>query len=217
MSNINPLHPVAGNPTTASVRNNFAAAKTEIDDLQYRVPTIGWNDLVQDVNVKVGTNAPELGTFRDNIAAFMFGPDQATECFSNFHMRHDYIPGTMIYPHVHWSINSLNTGVVRWGIEYTLARRWESTGLRTFGPVQTLYIDCNVAAPSQYMHFVNESPDGAGIPGTDLETDALVLCRFFRDSEHPNDTFPDPVFLLTVDIHYECSHLSTPSRFPPFY
>ena len=33
MSAINPLHPVSGSPTTASVRANFAAAADEIDDL----------------------------------------------------------------------------------------------------------------------------------------------------------------------------------------
>lgn len=33
-SAINALHPVSGNPTTASVRDNFAAAKSEIEALQ---------------------------------------------------------------------------------------------------------------------------------------------------------------------------------------
>lgn len=36
-SAINPLNPVAGSPTTASVRDNFAAAKNEIEALQRQV------------------------------------------------------------------------------------------------------------------------------------------------------------------------------------
>lgn len=34
VSNINPAFPVFGTPTTASVRGNFAAARTEIEQLQ---------------------------------------------------------------------------------------------------------------------------------------------------------------------------------------
>lgn len=34
ISQIDPAFPVFGNPTTASVRSNFAAAKSEIEELQ---------------------------------------------------------------------------------------------------------------------------------------------------------------------------------------
>jgi hypothetical protein len=201
---------VKGNELTYDeLDNNFV-------ELNYRTQR-GWNDLVQEVAIKAGVDSPTLSNFRDGIVAYQFDPDLVQSCFANFHFKHDYIPGTMVYPHVHWSTNTASTGVVRWGVEYTLARRWESTGNRTFGPTQIIYIDANVATPSQYMHMVNEMVDGAGVDGTDLETDAVMLCRFFRDAAHPNDTYPDPVFLLTVDIHYEASHMVTPTRFPPFY
>lgn len=39
-SNINAAHPVAGSPTTQSVRDNFSAAKTEIEALQTAVDNI---------------------------------------------------------------------------------------------------------------------------------------------------------------------------------
>lgn len=190
---------------------------TEID----RRTGKGWNDLVQDVRVGTGTNAPSLTQFRDGIWAYEFAAATMNEVWANFHIRHDYDPtgGTvpgMVYPHVHWSAATTATGVVRWGIEYTLARRHESTGVRTFGPTTTLYIEHEVMAGEQYLHHVNEAADGNGIPGTNLEVDALILCRFFRDAAHINDTYPDPVHLLTVDIHYPCDVLATPSRFPPF-
>jgi hypothetical protein len=216
-SSIDPTKPTEGTATTQSVRDNFSAAKTEIENLQSRTGS-GWNDLVQDVKVNPGaSNAPGLITYRDNIITFAFQPNSVNECFTNFHMRHDYIPGTMVYPHVHWSTNSTMTGNVRWGVEYTIARRWESTGLRNFGPTQTLYIDAGVTTPSPYLHIVSESPDGMGIDGTDLETDAVIICRFFRAGGDVADTFDDFAYLLTVDIHYQCDHLDTPFRFPPFY
>lgn len=40
-SNIDPSQPVIGNPTTQSVRDNFAAAKTEIEALQTAVGDVG--------------------------------------------------------------------------------------------------------------------------------------------------------------------------------
>lgn len=188
--------------------------------------TSGWNDLVQEVTVKSGTNAPTLANYRDGLWSYAFQNGQLNECFANFHIRHDYAatggdvsyPG-MVYPHVHWSPNTTSSGVVRWGIEYTMARRHDSTGTTHFGATTTIYIESTVEAGGhQYGHMVNESVTGSGIPNSSiLETDALILCRFFRDGTHINDTFPDPVFLLTVDIHYPCDHSQTPLRTPPFY
>lgn len=43
-SAINPLNPIAGTPTTASVRANFAAAKAEIEALQRQIGYADYND-----------------------------------------------------------------------------------------------------------------------------------------------------------------------------
>lgn len=184
----------------------------------------GWNDLVSEVIVKSGTNAPAIDVWRDSIQAYAFDPDTMNQCYANFHIRHDYTatggdalyPG-MVYPHVHFSTNTPSTGVVRWGVDYTLARRYDSTGTRIFGTTQTLYIEYTVTSGMQYAHIVAEAASGSGIANAGiLETDSLIVTRFFRDAAHVNDTYPDPVFLLTVDIHYPCDHSQTPSRFPPF-
>lgn len=178
----------------------------------------GWNDLVSDVTIQPGAAAPVPATFRDGLVLYAFPSDTIAECFANFHLRHDYVDGTMLYPHVHWSHNTTGVGVVRWGVEWTFARRADSpTGVIAFGPTQTFYIEHDVAANEQYHHHVNESAEGAGIFHADLMVDTLVLCRFFRDAAHPNDTFPDHVFLLTVDLHYQCNSLATPLRTPPFF
>jgi hypothetical protein len=193
----------------------YAEMDANLTAIETRTAT-GWNDLVQDVTVRTGSNAPSPTIFIGGISAYEFSPTTMNECFVNFHMRHDYIAGTMVYPHVHWSHNTDVSGVVRWGFEYTLARRNDSTGNVTFASPTTLYIEHNVTAGTQYQHHVNESADGLGIAGTDLQEDALIICRVFRDATHANDTYPDPIHLLTVDIHYECDTLSTPLRVPPF-
>jgi len=202
---------------------SYSQLDGNFSDLNTRTQA-GWNDLVQEVTIRAGSSAPTVASYRDGLYAYSFEAGTMNECFANFHIRHDYTatggdalyPG-MVYPHVHWSPNTTSTGTVRWGVEYTLARRNDSTGTITFGATSTLYIEVNIASNSQYVHVVSEAASGAGIAnGGILETDALILTRFFRDAGHVNDTFPDPVFLLTVDIHYPCDHSQTPSRFPPF-
>ena len=192
-----------------------AEADGNVSDLVGRVE--GWNDLVQPVIVRSGApSAPSIGLFRDGIWAYEFSPTDLNECFVNFHLGHDYVAGSMVYPHVHWSPSTTSTGTVRWCFEYTWARRGDSTGQLNFPATQTLVIESNIASNSQYKHMVNESTDGNGIPGSTMETDALVLCRVYRDGAHPNDTFPDVVSLLTADIHYQSNTKSTPLRTPPF-
>lgn len=202
---------------------------TELDgnfqDLDSRTQA-GWNDLVAQVIVNSGSpNAPTINNYRNGLYFFGFAPSAVNECFVSFHLNHDYDPDGgdtgypgMVYPHVHWSPNTTSTGTVRWGVEYTSARRQDSTGTVTFGATNTLYIEHTISTNSQYMHIVNEPVTGSGIPnGSILETDSLILCRFFRDATHPNDTFPDDVFLLTVDVHYPAFQTQTPNRTPPFF
>lgn len=215
---------------TITLRNAKGAPLThsELDgnfsDLNTRTQA-GWADLVQQVIVNSGApNAPQIQSYRNGLYYYAFAPSATNEVYVCFHINHDYTatggdvgyPG-MVYPHIHWSPNTTSTGVVRFGVEYTCARRSDSTGTTAFGATSTLYINQTVNTGDQYRHIVSEPATGSGIPnGGILETDSVILCRFFRDATDPADTFPDDVFLLTVDIHYPCDHAQTPSRFPPF-
>ena len=184
----------------------------------------GWNDIVSPVIV-LGSNQPSLSLWTDGFPAYEFSATTMNECFVNFHLIHDYdmsggdvgYPG-MVYPHVHWSPNTNSTGTVRWGVEYKMARRADATGAAAFTTPATIYFEQTVGAGGlNNWHIVTEATTGSGIPnGGVLQVDSLIVCRYFRDATHVNDTFPDPVYLLTVDIHYPCFQAQTPSRFPPF-
>lgn len=203
--------------TYAELDANF----TEID----RRTGTGWNDLVQEVVVRSGANAPTLTQYRNGIYAYEFSPDVMNEVFANFHLRHDYnenggtTPG-MVYPHIHFSSNTTSTGVVRFGCEWTAAQRADAgvPGTTAFGATGTLYFEHTISAGEQYTHHVSEAADGGGIPkGTVLGIDCLILCRFFRDATHINDTYPDPIHLLTVDVHYPTDTASSLNRQYPFF
>lgn len=194
--------------THAEVDQNF-------QDLDFRSGA-GWNDIVSEMFTRLGPQCPDVGNFRDGIYLYEFPTGVNREVYANFHLIHDYKPGSMVYPHVHWTLNSNAAGTVRWVWEYTLARRHASTGMVTFPATQTLVLEQAVPANSAYTHFVTESPEGQGIPGTHLETDAVILSRIYRDGEHVNDTLDASAFGIVVDLHYECDRFATPSRFPPF-
>jgi hypothetical protein len=185
----------------------------------------GWEDIVQEVIIQYGApTAPTLKNWRGNFNGYAFSPDTMNECFINFHIRHNYddaggaTPG-MVYPHVHFAVNTTNTGTIRWGIEWQCARRADAAGAGPYTDSVTQYIDYTIdGAGKQYWHIVAESPDGFGIPqGAILQVDSMIKCRVFRDaSDLVHDTFPDDAFLDTVDVHNPVDVSATPNRQFPF-
>ena len=60
-------------------------------------------------------------------------------------------------------------------------------------------------------------PQADAIPSTNLEPDAVIQIRFFRDAAHPNDTFTDAVMGMFGDLHYQVGTFSTLNKAPNFY
>lgn len=191
-------------------------ADANLTDLETRTGS-GWADIVSEFYTRSGPASPGVSAFRGGIYLLEFSDTDTLEAFSNFHIPHSYKPGTMLYPHVHFSVQGDNAGTVRWGVEYTFARRHDSTGQVVFPATSTLYIDFAVPANSAYTHFVAEAAQGQGIPGTHIEVDGMLMCRIFREPAHANDTFAGSVWAITADIHIEVDRAATPSRAPDFY
>ncbi len=175
---------------------------------------LGWRDNIVQLDVQVGNvDAPVLNIFRDGIHAYTFFSGEMSEAFANFHIDHDYALGTALFPHIHWAINTTATGTVRWGIEYTVAK---GHGQGAFGPTTTVYVE-QASDGTQYKHYVAEVSEGNAIPGTGIEPDTLILCRFFRDGTHANDTLDADVFVFCVDLHYQADKATTPNKAPNFF
>ena len=173
--------------------------------------TAGWRDLTSEINVKgSGANNPSWATFRNGISAYSFSASTMTECWMVFHIDHDYKPGSDMYFHTHWSTTGTNTGVVRWGFEYTVAK---GHGQSAFGATQTVYVE-QAGSGTAYQHMVAET---TAISSAEFEVDALILMRIFRDSAHVNDTQTGVAFLFTADCHYQADRFATKNRSPNFY
>lgn len=184
-----------------------------LTDEQYIVK--GWEDITADLSTgkTPAANAPTWSVFRDGIYAYAFSDSATNSLFITFHITHDYAHGTKVYPHIHWSPgNSTNTGVVRWGFEYSVQKGHQQGN---FPATTTVYVEDNNTTGAAYEHRIAEFTDAQAFDA--LETDALILCRIFRDGGHANDTFTGDAFGLTADIHYQVDKQVTPNRAPPFF
>lgn len=191
----------------------ISEADGNVEDLDTRTK-LGWRDNIVQLDVQPGNpDAPALNVFRDGIHAFNFFAGEMSEAFASFHIDHDYALGTALYPHIHWAVNTTETGTIRWGIEYTLAK---GHGQMAFGPTTTVYVEQS-SDGTQYKHYIAEVSDANAIPGTNIEPDTLILCRFFRDGAHPNDTLAADAFVFCVDLHYQADRAATPNKVPNFY
>jgi 3D (Asp-Asp-Asp) domain-containing protein len=200
--------------TYASKGSQLSIAEMDgnITDLDTRT-RLGWRDNIEQFVPRPGDpDAPELNVFRDGIYLYLCPGGQLSEVFAYFHIDHDYAMGTALYPHVHWSSNSTETGTVRWGFEYTLAKGHQQT---VFPTSTTVYAE-QVCDGTPYKHYVAEVSDANAIPGDLVEPDTVLLVRVFRDGAHVNDTMGD-VFGILVDLHYQAAQHTTPNKSPNFF
>ena len=64
----------------------------------------GWHDLMGSINVYGLAGEASRVAYRGGIKALQF--TEGDSAYIDFHMPHDYVPGTDIFIHVHWSHNS---------------------------------------------------------------------------------------------------------------
>lgn len=176
----------------------------------------GWRDMVCGLETRSGPSQPVLTNFRNGIYLYAFSPTDMMEGFATAHLDHDWALGSMLYPHMHWTTASTATGTVRWGFEYTWARRFDDTGNTVFSGTNTVFVE-QASDGVAYKHFVAQPAEGAGIPGTGMNIDTVILFRVFRDADHVNDTYPDQVYGFTFDLHYQAVRATTPNRDPNFF
>ena len=177
-------------------------------------PVYGWRDLTADIQVRgIGANDPNFDVYTGTaLRAYQFSAIVMNEVFMVFHVPHDWVPGSAIYFHAHWSNAAAtpNTGNVKWNFDYSFAKGF---GQEAFPAIQTATV--TAASPSvRYRHNVSETV-AVSLPL--MEVDGLILVRAYRDAANAADTCTDAVFLHTVDIHYQSTNVATKNKAPNFY
>jgi hypothetical protein len=170
----------------------------------------GWRDLIGIIEP---TDRSIMGLFIGNIKKYQFRHNNTNDELSvTFHLDHDYAMGTPIYPHIHWGSIDNNSGNIRWGFEYAVAK---GHGQEIFSNNTVIYIDTSNI--NSRRHMVSEVTDSFVIPANLLEPDTLIIARIFRDINNETNKYNYPVFLLSVDLHYQTDRHSTKNRAPSFY
>lgn len=184
-------------------------------------PTFGWRDLRAEIRTRgVGGTDPNDTTHRGNIKAYSFSVND--EAWIEFHIPHDYVKGTDIHLHFHWSHNSalVTGGNITIGANVTYAKGHDQAAFHA-EITTTLSPD---ASTIQYQHMVSEiqlsatSPSASQIDTDDLEPDGLILARVYLSANNiaSSGAVPDP-FIHEVDVHYQSTNIATKDKVPDFY
>lgn len=172
----------------------------------------GWEDLTAPLTtVKVaGANQPTWTAFLGAGGLFQWAFTKGDEIFIVLHSPHKMDPNTKFYPHVHWTTDGVDTGVVAWDIEYSIAQGHDQEG---FQPATTFTIS-EAASGSAWQHMITEASEGQAI--TIVEPDTLIIVRLERNNT-ATDTCSDVVFGLEFDLHYQVDRIATLNKAPDFY
>lgn len=123
-------------------------------------------------------------------------------------LPHSYKEGTTIYPHIHWTPNTDETGDVEWQLHYT----W----INYQGTFPDPIIISGVTTVNGNMgdHLITDLSGGSGITPTTANDNisSILICKIQRDAGNGNDDYPDKVGALFVDFHFEINTIG--SRLP---
>lgn len=187
----------------------------------------GWNDLLGTLNVRsIGANDPTWEVYRGNIRQYQFANTGMNEIWFDYHMQHDYKPGSDIYLHIHWSQAVVDTGgaagapgQVKWYFDVSYAKGHQQQAFSA--PITTSITQ--TASGTAYMHMLGEiqlsasAPTGSQINSSQIEPDGVLLVRAYRDPTDVADTLNQAPFVHFVDIHYQTDRVNTKNKAPNFY
>jgi len=176
-----------------------------------------WDDILAPLYFAkaAGLKDPTFSALQGGVSAWAFSAAAENELFISLHIPHTYKPNSKVYPHVHWTTTGTNAGVVRWGLEYTVARGHNQASGGNFGATTTIFLE-QAASGTARRHMITEASDAQAF-STNLEPDSLVLMRIYRDATHANDTCTDAAFGLFADLHFQKSYWATKNKAPDFY
>ncbi len=193
-------------------------------------PTFGFADLLGDQFSKnTGGTKPTLTVYNGDVDAWQF--TNGDEAFLSYHIPHDYVPGTDIHLHVHWSQNAAGAtgGTIdfKYFAIYSKGHNQASGSTFTSTPITATFSSINIndggSGLNQYQqHFTEVTISAASATAAlfdrdDFEPDGVIELTLEMDADNLTGT-PSSPFIHYVDIHYQTtSVIGTKSRIPDFY
>ena len=193
-------------PMALSDKSVFSVTAT-IRGLTSHVPV--WKDIVGRLqqNPNTGYLSPDTKNLAGSVEAYSYKRDLIESLGVTFAIPHDTQVGGQSFPHIRWSPNTPDTGIVRWGIEFMVADI--VTGV--FNDTTIIYLEQAGSSTVNKLQIIESLT-----PLVSPEPNSLIVGRVFRDATHVNDTFVGDGSLHAVGLHYQSNLVGTPSRTPDF-
>ena len=185
--------------------------------------TVGWRDLPDHITTLGASSKDPIESQIDSsfVRGWEFNDANVgseKEVYYDIHLNHDYVLGTKVYPHIHgFTGNTTATTVLGFGFQYAVTKGHQQQALSLTGT--TVYSSVTLTGVP-YTHYVIEVSDTNAVPPTNLEPDALISVRCFRDSANAGgsgDNTTSSFWVKKVDAHYLSTDGGTPLKAPPFY
>lgn len=187
-------------------------------------PTYPWQDITgYMLPDQAGANTPTLAAFRGgSVRRYFFTATDKVDC--EFHIPHDYVPGTDLYLHYHWSHNGTSiSGSQVVTMAYTYSKGHNQSG-EIFGAEKTQnFTDAGItlAAYPRWGHFITEaaitSTGGSAtlIDNALIEVDG-VLGVSLAQSTIPSigGGSPNEPCIFFIDLHYQSTGIGTKQKAP---
>ena len=121
-------------------------------------PTFGWADMLGEITPRAaGVTVPTFAAYRGTIYQYRFDTAGTSEVFNNFHVTHDYVPGTDVYVHPHWSVASAPTGSVNWLFDVVYAKGYSQEVFEgTVGSAAPVTLSLVDTPTTAYQHRIPE-------------------------------------------------------------
>jgi hypothetical protein len=188
-------------------------------------PTFPWRDLEGQIVPRASApNAASLAIYRaGSVREWTFALNDVSD--NRFHLPHDYLPGSDLYIHVHWSHNGTGiSGNFVTTHRSTYAKGHNQAIFPAEKTVTNSQVTANIGTTPQYQHFIVETqlstPGGsASLLDSDLlEPDGLILMNS-QVTTIPTITggSPNTPFIHYIDIHYQSTGIGTKQKAPNFY
>lgn len=187
-------------------------------------PTYGWRDMEGIVIPdQQGANAPTLAAFiGGSVRRYFFSATDKVDC--EFHIPHDYVPGTDLYLHYHWSHNGTSiSGTQAVTMAYTYSKGHNQPGWIYTAEKSTVISDsiASIIAFPRHGHFISEAQiSTSGGSATQLDTDAIevdgVLAVSLTQTTIPTISggSPNEPCIFMIDLHYQSSNIGTKNKSP---
>lgn len=167
-----------------------------------------WKDVVGEIRTHGNkTTEPDFVIYKNNIMAYEF--EIGDEAWTNFQVPYDYMNGTDIYLHFHWSTNSATVtgGTVTWKAEVVYTDKYGNEPL-----AQRAIKTTQNPRTTQYQQMISEvqlsslAPNPNQFHTRNIKHGGIIMVRAYLYANNMTDRAGEPKpFLHFIDIHYQAT------------